>query len=73
MEESKLGIFNAENQLTEEISLDSDSSKNRLKLILLFSKLMQVLMQLVATNHNGRWDNQFSQFVYHVTMNATKR
>ena len=73
MEESKLGIFNAENQLTEEVSLDSDSSKNRLKLILLFSKLMQALMQLVAANHNGRWDNQFSQFVYHVTMNATKR
>ena len=73
MEESKLGIFNAENQITEEVSLDSDSSKNRLKLILLFSKLMQALVRLVAANHNGRWDNQFSQFVYRVTMNATNR
>lgn len=69
LEESKVGIFDAEGKLTEEVTLESDSSKNRLKLVLLFSKLMHSLMHCVASNHKGRWDNQFSQFEYNVTHN----
>ncbi|WP_333890039.1 hypothetical protein [Atlantibacter subterraneus] len=69
LEKSKVGIFDAEGKLTEEVTLESDSSKNRLKLVLLFSKLMQELLRCVAASHKGRWGNQFSQFEYSVTIN----
>lgn len=70
LEEAKVGIFDEQGKLTEEVSLNSDSSKNRLKLVMLFAKLMQALLQFVAANHKGQWDNQFTQFEYNVTMNA---
>lgn len=68
LDDCKVGVFDSNGDLSEEVSLDSDSSKNRTKLVLLFSKLMQFLLKFVAENHKGNWDNQFSQFEYNVTM-----
>lgn len=68
LDESEVGIFDEDGKLTEKVTLKSDSSKNRLKLIILFNSLMQSLMQQVASNHQGRWDNDFSQFTYKVTI-----
>lgn len=73
LEESKVGIFDEHGQLTEEVSLGSDSSKNRLKLVLLFSKLMHALIQFVAVNHKESWDNQFSQYNYDVVLTVNNR
>lgn len=70
---SKVGIFDESGKLTDEVSLDSDSSKNRLKLLLLFSKLMQAIVQFVAENHKGKWDNQFSQYDYRPTLTVNNQ
>lgn len=52
------------------ITMDSDSSKNRLKLCLIFSTLMQEMMKFVASKHDKRWDNDFTQHQYSFTTNA---
>lgn len=53
------------------VTLDSDGSQNRLKLCLIFSVLMQEMVRFVASKHDKRWDNDFSQHQYAFTHNTT--
>ncbi|HGG9147531.1 TPA: hypothetical protein ACJJYF_001024 [Enterobacter cloacae] len=70
LEKTRIGFLDADGKTIKEDSFDSTETPNRLKLCLIFIKIMKCLFKLVAANHKGNWDNQFSQFEYNVTMNT---
>ncbi|EOD1046651.1 hypothetical protein ACT555_004626 [Citrobacter amalonaticus] len=72
LEKTRVGFIGDDEKTISEHSFNSNETPNRLKLCLIFAKIMKLLFKQVAANHKGNWDNQFSQFEYNVTMNATK-
>jgi hypothetical protein len=71
LEETKICITHDNGTITNEAPFSDEEQKNRLKLCLIFVKLMKMLLRLVASNHKGGWDNQYSQFEYNVTTNIS--
>lgn len=63
----RVATFAPDGAQTLEISLASDNSHNRMKLYLIFGSLMRHVAKVVASNHTGRWDNDFSQHNYNMT------
>ena len=54
----------------ETVTLTADSSKNRLKLCLLFALTMDEIIKIVASKHSGGWDNNFTVYDYNVQLNS---
>lgn len=53
----------------ETVTLTADSSKNRLKLCLIFGLTMSEIIKIVASKHSGGWDNNFTEYDYNVQLN----
>ncbi|HHA2284403.1 TPA: hypothetical protein ACOEAZ_000446 [Enterobacter asburiae] len=70
---TRIELSTAEETTPREYSFDSEQTPNRLKLCMIFDKLMNSLLRHIAINHKGKWDNKFAQFEYHITMNSTDK
>lgn len=53
----------------ETVTLAADSSKNRLKLCLIFGLTMSEIIKIAASKHSGGWDNNFTVYDYNVQLN----
>ncbi|MEG5498271.1 hypothetical protein [Enterobacter bugandensis] len=70
LEKTLVRIEGADGETIEQNAFNSTGTPNRLKLCLIFVKIMKCLLKLVAANHKGNWDNQFGQFEYNITLNT---
>lgn len=61
-------IFDENGNEQETVTLKSESSKNRLKLYLIFGEILRHVMLVIAKKHSGKWDNDFSQHQYAITL-----